>query len=136
MGHFEAVKILIEVARAEYTTQSESGTPLILAVESGNIELVSYIRSLPLCPSLNDSDLAGVSPFYVACYNHRLEMINYLLDDPSVDVKRQRGPNNSTIFHGLVDRDFRKICQTIIGHIKQVYPEEEQESILKYLYLE
>lgn len=88
MGHFEAVKILIEVAGAEYTTQSESGTPLILAVESGNIDIVSYIRSLPLSPSLNDSDLAGVTPLYVACYNHRLEMINYLLDDPSVDVKR------------------------------------------------
>lgn len=88
MGHFEAVKILIEVARAEYTTQSESGTPLILAVESGNIELVSYITSLPLSPSLNDSDIAGVTPLYVACYNHRLEMVDYILEDLTLDVKR------------------------------------------------
>ena len=88
MGHFETIKILIDVARADYTTQTESGTPLILAVESGNIDLVSYIRCLPLSPSLNDSDLAGVTPLYVACYNHRLDMINYLLDDPTVDLKR------------------------------------------------
>ena len=110
LGHLEALKLLVEVAQADYMTQTESGTPLILAVESGNLFLVNYLRSLPGCPSFEGSDLAGVTPLYVACYNHRLEMINHILESPEFDITTQFGPNQSTVFHGVVDRDFRKIA--------------------------
>jgi ankyrin repeat protein len=71
--------MLIEKGKAKYQITSQTGTPLVLAAESGNIELLKYLLSLPGSPTLNDSDLAGVTPLYVACYNHKLEMVNYLL---------------------------------------------------------
>jgi hypothetical protein len=52
-------------------------------------------------------------------------MVKYLLSlgDDECDVRKQRGPNNSTVFHSVVDRDFKHICQMIIDAIKKKYPE-------------
>ena len=82
---------------------------------------MTYLRALPLCPPLDGSDLAGITPLYVACYNHRLEMIDYLLGDPSLEISGQHGPNQSNVFHGVVDRDFRGIAETLITYVKKTY---------------
>ena len=54
-GNMKAAQILIG-AGANYKVSTESGSPLILATESGNIQLVDYLRKLPGSPSLNDGD--------------------------------------------------------------------------------
>ena len=103
---------------------TESGSPLILACESGNIELMDYLRKLPESPGLNQGDQAGVTPLYVACFHHQVDMVKYLLSlNGDCDIRMQKGPNKSTVFHAVVDRDFRNICQMIIDAIKTQYPE-------------
>jgi ankyrin repeat protein len=54
-GNKEAAEVLV-AAGANYIIKTESGSPLILAIESGNIELVKYLRSLPNCPNFNEGD--------------------------------------------------------------------------------
>jgi ankyrin repeat protein len=122
-GNMKAAQILIK-AGANYKVSTESGSPLILACESGNIELMDYLRKLPESPGLNQGDQAGVTPLYVACFHHQVDMVKYLLSlNGDCDIRMQKGPNQSTVFHAVVDRDFRNICQMIIDAIKTQYPE-------------
>ncbi len=92
-GNLEAVKILIEIGQADYKVRTETGTPIVLAAESGNIDLLNYLQRLPNSPSLNEGDLAGVTVLYVACYNHRVDMVKYLINETDLDIMRQSGPN-------------------------------------------
>lgn len=77
-GNLEAVKMLIEY-KANYRLTTETGTPLIMAVEADSISLMEYLLSLKDSHSLNDSDLSGLTPLYVACYNHKMEALKYIL---------------------------------------------------------
>jgi ankyrin repeat protein len=54
-GNKEAAEVLV-AAGANYIIKTESSSPLILAIESGNIELAKYLRSLPNCPNFNEGD--------------------------------------------------------------------------------
>ena len=130
-GNMKAAQMLIG-AGSNYKVSSESGSPLILATESGNIQLVDYLRKLPGSPGLNDGDQAGVTPLYVACFHHKVDMVKYLLSlqDEECDIRKQRGPNNSNVFHAVIDRDFGNICQMIIDAIKEKYPDEENQKVL------
>lgn len=123
-GNMKAVQILIN-AGANYKVSTESGSPLILSCESGNIQLLDYLRKLPDSPGLNQGDQAGVTPLYVACFHHQVDMVKYLLSlkNEECDIRMQRGPNQSTVFHAVVDRDFRNICEMIIEAIKRQFPE-------------
>ena len=60
----------------------------MLACESGNIPLVEYLRSMEGCPLINEGDKAGCTPLYVAIYNHRVDMVKYLMEEASCDITK------------------------------------------------
>lgn len=102
-GNFEATKIFIEYG-ANYKLMTESGSPIIMAIESNSVTMLDYLLTLKDCPSLTATDLAGLTPMYVACYNSKSDIVKYLLDRPEwVSLLKSRGPFNATIFHALAD---------------------------------
>ena len=69
LGNYEAAKLLIE-AGADKNAVSETGTPLIMAVESGNTVLLKSLLNLPGV-SVVQSDKSGLTPLYAACFSHK-----------------------------------------------------------------
>lgn len=102
-GNFEAAKILISYG-ANYKLRTETGSCLIMAVESNSVAMLEYLLSLPNSHALNEPDLTGLTPMYVACYNSKKAIIEFLLDRPEwIEIIRSRGPFEATIFHALAD---------------------------------
>ena len=64
-------------------------------------------------------------------------MLDYLLGEAEdMDITRQHGPNQSNVFHGIVDRDFRGITEKVIAHVKGKYEQPADQEILRMLYLQ
>ena len=85
-GNMKACQIIIESGKGDYRVNSEAGNCLVLASESGNIQLVKYLRGLEGCPNVNKGDQAGCTALYVATYNHRVDMVNYWLEDTECEI--------------------------------------------------
>jgi ankyrin repeat protein len=66
-GNIETVKYLIETMSVNSEIITEKGTPLIAAVESRNLKLVSYLISTVGCES-NKADRNGITPLYMAAF--------------------------------------------------------------------
>ena len=75
---------------------------------------MEYLLSLKDANSLVDTDQSGLTPLYVACYNIKRQMVDYLLTRPDCDIFKSRGPCEATVFHAVVDRDSIEICQVLI----------------------
>ncbi|CDW78109.1 ankyrin repeat domain-containing protein 29 [Stylonychia lemnae] len=114
-GHIELVKLLIEEGKCNSKFVSNSGSPLILAAESGNLELFKYLCSLKEL-TINDQDTVGLTPLYVACHTGNKSIVQYLLENQvNLNVK---GPKNSNINHTLAERDFPEIVEMILAKDK------------------
>ena len=78
-GNLEAAKLLVTLCGADYRVKTITGHCFIMAVEAGRLEIFQYLLSLPDSLSLNEADLAGLTPLYLACYYHKLEVVNFIL---------------------------------------------------------
>jgi len=74
-----------------------------MAVESQNLDIIKYLLSFEGL-SVNDPDLTGLTPLFVACHNGSTSLVKFLLESKA--SIRVRGPKNSSLLHAAVERDF------------------------------
>jgi hypothetical protein len=59
-------------------------------------------------------------------------MIKFLLSaENECSILKATGPNNSSIFHGIIDRDFRDVSALVLEQIRLRYPETHFEIVAK-----
>lgn len=117
-GNLEATKLLVG-SGANYRLKTETGSPLIMAIESNSVAMLDYLLSQKDCLSLTETDLTGLTPMYVACYNSKSDIIRYLLErEEWAELLRSRGPFKATAFHALADQDFSEIAELIVKTVK------------------
>ena len=78
LGNLELVRYLITCLDAKFDFKSNQGTPFSKAVLSGSIMLVEYLLGLGV--DVNQTDMSGISPLYVAVYTGNIQMVKLLLE--------------------------------------------------------
>ncbi|EAY17389.1 hypothetical protein TVAG_319840 [Trichomonas vaginalis G3] len=82
-NNFELCKILVECG-ADFNKKSRNGnTVLYFFAKEGNLEAVKYFANII---DVNTPDRFGLTTLHEACYSNRLQIVQYLLSLPTIDI--------------------------------------------------
>eukprot|EP00347_Sterkiella_histriomuscorum_P018106 403346765 len=122
-NHMQLTQLLINKGKCDYMKRTHTGTSLIMAVESNNLEMVKYIRGLDGV-QVDQQDESGLTPIYVSCHNGSVEIVEYLLSQgANLNV---RGPKDSTVLHTAAERDFYEIIKLILEKDPELIYEQDE----------
>ena len=95
MGHEKCVESIIVKGHASYQTENDY-SPLILAVQRRNIEVVQYLLSLEPKLDINKKDIQGKSPLHYASLQSIFSLVELLVDN-GADVNAYDYDGNTPI---------------------------------------
>lgn len=75
-GNMSAARMLVERG-ADSKVATETGTPVIMAVESGREDILKFLLHEQGASAVQ-KDLSGVSPLYMACFAHQRDAVDTL----------------------------------------------------------
>ncbi|GAB5367124.1 hypothetical protein AAMO2058_001202400 [Amorphochlora amoebiformis] len=90
LGHGDKARVLIEASASVHVRDAYGSSPLILAVQNKNIEIVAQLLSAKA--SINACNYSGATPVAVACGIGAPKMVRYLVaNEANVDSKTRDG---------------------------------------------